>query len=95
MNVQTVGLIHYRKKTNMKPSKRVIKAKEAKQVLVYRYTGFTVLNAYGSFWTQRVFGYEDEAEDYLKTQKLVHPTWDLSKHRVVEVDVTLTNPKKK
>lgn len=50
---------------------------------------FGILNAEGKPWTPQVFESLVEAETYLLQQRHKRPEWNLSKHRVAPISVTV------
>lgn len=51
---------------------------------------FGVVNHRGDVWTPETFNTPDAALNYIAAAKAQNPTWDLDRHRVVPVRVTVS-----
>lgn len=51
---------------------------------------FGVVNHLGDIWSPETFNTAEQAEAYLTAAKCQNPTWDLRRHRIVPVKVTVS-----
>lgn len=56
----------------------------------YRTRRFGIQNHVGGVWTPETFATEDAANCYLKLCSKQNPTWQLGRHKVVPVRVTIS-----
>lgn len=51
---------------------------------------YGILNQDGDIWTPETFDTAQMAAIYLRARKIDHPSWDLRRHKIVQVRVTVS-----
>lgn len=54
--------------------------------------GYGILNHLGEFWSNRMFHDKEEAQKYIDGWKISTPNIDLSKHRIIAVEMRPYRP---